>query len=72
MKAILISLIEIYQHIAGARIACCRYQPTCSGYAMQAIEKHGATKGIIYSIIRILRCNQFFKGGYDPVRWAGL
>jgi putative membrane protein insertion efficiency factor len=66
-KAI-ISLIKTYQHITGGAIVCCRYQPTCSEYAIRAIERHGAIKGIIRSIMRILRCNQFFKGGYDPVR----
>ena len=48
-------------------IANCRYYPTCSGYAEEAIEKYGVKKGIILGIKRILRCNQFFPGGFDPV-----
>jgi putative membrane protein insertion efficiency factor len=46
----------------------CRFTPTCSEYAMQAIEKYGALKGIFMAIKRILRCNPFCKGGYDPVK----
>ena len=45
----------------------CPYYPTCSNYALQAIEKYGPIKGIYLSIKRILRCNPFSKGGYDPV-----
>ena len=46
----------------------CRYTPTCSEYAMHAIEKYGVFKGCFFSIKRILRCNPFSKGGYDPVK----
>ena len=45
----------------------CRYTPTCSEYAAQAIEKYGALKGGFMALKRILRCNPFHKGGYDPV-----
>lgn len=45
----------------------CRYIPTCSEYAMIAIEKYGAVKGGIMAVKRILRCHPFHKGGYDPV-----
>ena len=45
----------------------CPYYPTCSMYGMEAIEKHGAIKGGLMAIWRILRCNPFSKGGYDPV-----
>lgn len=45
----------------------CRYIPTCSTYAIQAIEKYGAAKGSYLAAKRILRCNPFHKGGYDPV-----
>ena len=47
---------------------CCKYRPTCSEYALQAVEKHGAIKGSFMAIWRILRCNPFSKGGYDPVK----
>jgi hypothetical protein len=45
----------------------CRFTPTCSEYAMEALSKHGAWKGSLLAIWRILRCNPFCKGGYDPV-----
>ena len=45
----------------------CKYIPTCSEYAIQAIEKYGVLKGVFLGIWRILRCNPFSKGGYDPV-----
>ncbi len=68
MKFILIRLIEFYKrHISPAKPACCRYYPTCSTYAVQAIEIHGAFKGSVLAALRILRCNPLFKGGYDPV-----
>lgn len=46
---------------------CCRYTPTCSSYALEALEKHGAWKGGLMSLWRVLRCNPFSRGGYDPV-----
>lgn len=46
---------------------CCRYSPTCSQYALEAIKKYGSVMGSFLAIKRILRCNPFFKGGYDPV-----
>jgi putative membrane protein insertion efficiency factor len=46
----------------------CRFSPTCSEYAIQSIEKYGLIKGGILSIWRVLRCNPFNKGGYDPVK----
>ena len=46
---------------------CCRYYPTCSSYALEALQKYGPLKGSFLSIKRILRCNPFSKGGYDPV-----
>jgi uncharacterized protein len=45
----------------------CRYEPTCSGYALQAIERHGALAGTYLGVHRIVRCNPFCKGGHDPV-----
>ena len=45
----------------------CRYIPTCSEYALQAVEKYGAAKGTVLAAKRFLRCNPFHKGGYDPV-----
>ena len=68
MKKICILLIEFYQkHISPWLNPSCKFQPTCSEYTKQAIEKYGVIKGIIKGIKRILRCNPFSKGGYDPL-----
>ncbi len=68
MKWILIKLIEFYRkNISPLKVPCCRFTPTCSEYAIQAIKTHGAIKGTLLSIWRILRCNPFCKGGFDPV-----
>lgn len=67
MKKILIYLIKLYQKIPGDFHNHCRYTPTCSNYAIEAIDRHGALKGSILSIKRILRCNPFGSYGYDPV-----
>jgi len=45
----------------------CRFQPTCSSYAIEALRVHGPFKGFYLAVFRILRCNPFCKGGYDPV-----
>ena len=71
MKKILIWLIKQYQnHISKwltSRNINCKFYPTCSEYTKQAIEKYGAGKGLLLGIKRILRCNPFSKGGYDPL-----
>lgn len=68
MKKILLALIRFYRkRISPLKKPCCRFYPTCSAYAMEAIEKYGAFKGTGMAIWRILRCNPFNKGGYDPV-----
>ena len=71
MKKILIWLIKQYQnHISKwltSKNINCKFYPTCSEYTKQAIEKYGAVKGLLLGIARILRCNPFSKGGYDPV-----
>lgn len=60
--------IYFYKKFISANLpARCRYYPTCSNYALQAIEKHGVIKGIILGAWRILRCNPFSKGGIDYV-----
>lgn len=62
------SLIKFYQkRISPLKKPCCRFYPTCSAYALEAIEKKGVLKGSAMAIWRILRCNPFCKGGYDPV-----
>ncbi len=67
-KRMLLWLIQFYRvAISPMHRPCCRYIPTCSQYAMQAIQKYGAIKGGYLALRRILRCNPFSKGGYDPV-----
>jgi uncharacterized protein len=69
MKRLLIALIRFYKAAISPWLgANCRFTPTCSAYAIEAIEKHGAWKGTGMAAWRILRCNPFCKGGYDPVR----
>ena len=68
MKRALLALIRFYRReISPLRPPCCRYIPTCSQYALEAVEKYGALKGGYLALRRILRCNPFHKGGYDPV-----
>ena len=69
MKAVLLALVRFYQkHISPLFPARCRYIPTCSEYALQALEKYGAAKGSWLSLKRFLRCHPFHKGDlYDPV-----
>ena len=72
MKRILIFLIDLYKKIISPIFEYlgvhCKYYPTCSQYMKQAIEKYGAIKGVFLGIKRILRCNPFSKGGYDPLK----
>lgn len=74
IKKILIGMIQFYRkYISPMKdysilfSSHCIYTPTCSQYAIEAIEKYGAIKGIFLAVKRILRCNPFAKGGYDPV-----
>ena len=67
MKNLLIRIIHLYQKIPGPWHNACKFHPTCSEYAIEALETHGTFKGILLSLWRILRCNPFSKGGYDPV-----
>ena len=69
MKQVLLKLIRFYQrHISPAFPARCRFRPTCSAYAMEAINKYGAVKGLFLALKRFLRCHPFYKGDwYDPV-----
>ncbi len=68
MKRLFVFLIELYQkNISPLKPSSCRFTPTCSNYAKEAILKRGVIIGSILTIGRILRCNPLFKGGYDPV-----
>jgi len=67
MKTLALKLIKLYQSIPGPWHNNCRFFPTCSNYAYEAINEYGFLKGLTLSIKRIIRCNPFCKAGYDPV-----
>ena len=67
MKKILINVIKLYQKIPGPWHNNCRFYPTCSNYAIDAINEYGSFKGSIMAIKRIFRCNPLGGSGYDPV-----
>ena len=67
MKYVLIYLIKIYQKIPGPWHDSCKFKPTCSNYAIGVLEEFGFFKGTWLTIKRILRCNPWNKGGYDPI-----
>lgn len=69
MKYLVIDLIGLYKTFLSPFFPpACRFEPTCSEYTKQAVEKYGALRGTWMGIKRILRCQPFCKGGYDPVR----
>lgn len=70
IKKLLIGLIKVYKKTLSPYLALyskCRFTPTCSEYMMEAIDKHGVVKGVALGTWRLLRCNPWSKGGYDPV-----
>ncbi|MDR0863123.1 MAG: membrane protein insertion efficiency factor YidD [Oscillospiraceae bacterium] len=68
MKRILIALVTFYRkNISPTKPPTCRFAPTCSAYALEALEKYGALKGGRLALRRILKCHPFHKGGFDPV-----
>ncbi len=68
MSRVLVWCVRGYQVSLGPMLpASCRYYPSCSAYAIEALERHGALRGSWLSIRRILRCHPFRPGGYDPV-----
>ncbi|MBR1581337.1 MAG: membrane protein insertion efficiency factor YidD [Selenomonadaceae bacterium] len=69
MKKFLIAAIEFYRKwLSPLKPPTCRFIPTCSEYAIQAINKYGALKGSLLAVKRILRCNPFGSSGYDPLK----
>ena len=74
MKHLCILLIRFYRKFLSPlkRKPCCRFVPTCSAYALEAFQKRGFFVGMILTVTRILRCNPFCVGGYDPVPEKGL
>jgi putative membrane protein insertion efficiency factor len=74
MRAILLALIRAYQYLLSPWVGgSCRFWPTCSEYAREAIEAHGAARGAWMAIARVARCHPYGAGGFDPVpqqfRW---
>lgn len=68
MKKLLLKIISLYRRgISPNTPPSCRFTPTCSAYAYEAIEKYGALRGTYLAARRILKCHPFHKGGYDPV-----
>jgi uncharacterized protein len=69
MKFVLVFLIRVYQRLISPLLPpSCRFTPTCSEYAAEAIKKHGAVRGLYLAVRRLLRCHPFHPGGYDPVK----
>ncbi|MEO0227489.1 MAG: membrane protein insertion efficiency factor YidD [candidate division WOR-3 bacterium] len=64
----MICVIRFYQFTLGSLLPrVCRFEPSCSNYAIEALSRYGILKGTLLSILRVLRCNPFSPGGYDPV-----
>jgi hypothetical protein len=72
MKGLVLAALRFYKaRISPGLPPACRYTPTCSEYAMEAIERRGLLLGGLLATKRVLSCNPFSRGGYDPVREAG-
>ena len=68
MKRIVIALLRAYKWALSPLLPpACRYVPSCSEYALEAVERHGAVLGALKAAWRVLRCHPFVRGGYDPV-----
>ena len=69
MRHVLIAVIRIYQrYVSRWTPSSCRFNPTCSEYAVQAVERYGALRGTGLAIARLSRCHPFHRGGDDPVK----
>jgi conserved hypothetical protein YidD len=69
IKAVLTALIKLYQRwISPLKKPSCRFYPTCSQYAIDALSRYGALKGSWMTVKRLLKCHPFHPGGYDPVK----
>tara|TARA_S200000501_G_scaffold250015_1_gene234219 strand:+ start:387 stop:599 length:213 start_codon:yes stop_codon:yes gene_type:complete len=68
IKYLLLKLISFYKSFLSPYFSGnCKYEPSCSNYSHQAINKHGAFKGSFLTILRLVKCNPFTRGGYDPI-----
>ena len=68
MRYVLIAFVRIYQMTLSPFLGgCCRFEPSCSNYAIAALRRHGAGKGTVLALWRLLRCHPFGAHGYDPV-----
>jgi putative membrane protein insertion efficiency factor len=68
IKKAIVSIILFYRnYISSLKLPTCRFYPTCSQYTKEAVERYGIMKGLFKGVYRILRCNPFSKGGYDPL-----
>lgn len=68
MRTFLLFLIRFYRaYISPLKPPCCRFTPTCSEYALEAVKRYGPWKGMWLSLKRIAKCHPFHKGGYDPL-----
>ena len=72
LKSLVLAPVRFYRKILSPlkRTPSCRYLPTCSEYAIEAVEKRGVVRGVFMAAWRLLRCNPLFRGGYDPVEPA--
>lgn len=71
-RLLLIGVVRAYQHLLSPHLGgACRFQPTCSEYAVEAVRRYGAVRGIILTAYRLGRCHPWGDHGYDPPRWFG-
>lgn len=69
MRELLIFILRSYkQWISPMLPGACRFQPTCSEYMREAVERHGAIRGVALGVVRLSKCHPFHSGGFDPVR----